>query len=180
MSDVRGFVAAVQERYGLRPVVPLEQPVAIGDIGTIGKDGTWNPVSTTRFRFDISPERIKATRNGRGVWDASSGKDVSFKLFARGETSDLIKTVADARARAEVTFASAESFVFAAKGVTVRTATEMSRVIEAIRLAYHRRKDRPEEGRWYRDFVFVFAVGNADRLTAMLARRAGTTVAVTG
>jgi hypothetical protein len=100
MSDVRGFVAAVQERYGLRPVVPFEQPVEIGDIGTIGKDGTWNPVSTT---------------------------------------------------------------------VTVRSATEMSGVIGAIRLAYHLRKERPEEKRWYRDFAFIFAVGDADRLTAMLA-----------
>jgi hypothetical protein len=180
MSDVRGFVAAIQQRYGMRPVVPLEQPVEIGDIGTIGRDGTWNPVSTTRFRFGVAPEGIRSTKDGRGVWDASSGKDVSFKLYARGQTSELIKNVADAKARAEIAFASSKSFVFAAKGVRLRTATEMSRLIEAIRLAYHQRGDRPEQGRWYKEFAFIIAVGDAERLTAMLARRANTTVAVMG
>jgi len=180
MSAVRGFVAAVQERYGMRPVVPLEQPVEIGDIGTLGRDGTWNPVSTTRFRFGVAPDRIRSTKDGRAVWEASSGKDVSFKLYARGETSQLISNVADAKARAEITFTSSKSFVFAAKGVRLRTATEMSQLIAAIRLAYHQRDDRPEENRWYKDFVFIFAVGDADRLTAILARRAKTTVAVTG
>jgi hypothetical protein len=180
MSDVRGFVAAVQKRYGMRPVVPLEHPIAIGDIGTIGNDGSWNPVSTTRFRFNAAPEGTRRTKAGRGVWNASSGKDVSFKIYGRGETSELIKSVTEAKARAELTFASSESFVFAAKGVTLRTATEVSRLIDAIRLAYHRRRERPEERRWYRNFTFVFAVGDADRLTAMLARRAGTTVAVMG
>lgn len=180
MSVVRRFVAAVQQHYGMRPVVPLEQPVEIGDIGTIGTDGTWNPVSTTRFRFGVAPGDIRATKDSRAVWDLSSGKDVSFKTYARGETSKLISNVADAKARAEITFASSESFVFAAKGVRIRTATEMSQLITAIRLAYHRRARRPEEERWYEDFVFIFAVGDADRLTAMLARQAQTTVAVTG
>lgn len=180
MSAVRGFVTAVQASYGMRPVVPFEQPLEIGDIGTIGPDGTWNPLSTTRFRFGGAPEAIRTTKDGRGVWDLSSGKDVSFKTYARGETSQLISNVADAKARAEVSFASGESFVFAAKGVKIYTATEMSRLISAIRLAYHKRKKLPEEERWYKNFVFIFAVGDADRLTAMLAKQAQTTVAVTG
>ena len=180
MSAVRGFVAAVQERYGMRPVVPLEQPIEIGDIGMIGKDGTWKPVSTTHTRFGVAPEGIRSTRDGRAVWEASSGKDVSFKVYARGETSKLISDVADAKARAEITFASSRSFVFAAKGVRLHTATEMSHLIAAIRLAYYQRNDRPEEERWYKDFAFIFAVGDADRLTAILARQAKTTVVVTG
>lgn len=180
MSAVRGFVAAVQERYGMRPVVPLEQPVEIGDIGMLNRDGTWNPVSTTRFRFGVAPEGIRSTYDGRAVWEASSGKDVSFRLYTRGETSKLISNVADAKARAEITFTSSKSFVFAAKGVRLRTATEMSDLITAIRLAYHQRDNRPEEERWYKDFVFIFAVGDADRLTAILARQAKTTVVVTG
>jgi hypothetical protein len=180
MSAVRGFVATVQRHYGMRPVVPFEQPVEIGDIGRIGRDGTWEPMSTTRFRFGVAPEGIRSTKDGQGVWDASSGKDVSFKLYARGETSRLVSNVTDAKARAEITFVSSESFVFAAKGVTIRTATEVSQLIEAIRLAYHQRKDRPEEGRWHKDFVFIFSIGDAERMTAMLARQANTTVAVTG
>ena len=180
MSVVGKFVAAVQQHYGMRPVVPLEQPVEIGDIGTVGTDGTWNPISTTRFRFGVAPGDVRVTKDGRAVWNLSSGKDVSFKIYARGETSQLISNVADAKARAEITFTSSESFVFAAKGVKIRTATEMSQLIAAIRLAYHQRARRSEEGRWYEDFVFIFAIGDADWLTAMLARQAQTTVAVTG
>ena len=180
MSAVRKFVTAVKERYGMRPVVPFEQPVSIGDIGTIGKDGTWNPLSTTKLRFDVTPEKIRSTKDGRGVWDASSGKNVTFNLYGNGQTSKLIKNVADAKARAEIMFGSRNSWVFAAKGVTVRSATKFSELIEEIRSAYHERHDRPEKERWYKDFVFIFAVGDADQLTAMLARRAKTTVALTG
>ncbi len=178
MADVRRFVASVQERYGMRPVVPFEQPIEIGDIGTIGADGAWNPVSTTKHRFDVTPTGMRKTKHGSGVWSASSGKDVSFKAFADGQVSELVSTIADAKARAEVTFGSSSSFVFAAKDVTIRSATEVGDVIEAIRRAYHERDRRPESERWYKEYVFVFAVGDADRFTAMLANRGGTTVAI--
>lgn len=180
MSSVQKFVTGVQHHYGMRPVVPLEQPLEIGDIGTIGADGTWNPISTTRFRFGVAPGGIRTTKDNRAVWDLSSGKDVSFKTYAQGETSNLISNVGDAKARAEITFTSSESFVFAAKGVRIRTATEMSELIAAVRLAYNQRAHLPEGRRWLKDFVFIFAVGDADRLTAMLARHAKTTIAVTG
>jgi hypothetical protein len=179
MADVRKFVTSVQERYGMRPVVPFEQPIEIGDIGTLGPDGAWNPVSTTRRRFSVAPTGIRTTRDGSGVWSASSGKDVSFKAYAEGEVSQLVSSVADARARAEITFESSSSFVFAAKNVTIRSATEVGDVIEAIRRSYHERDRRPESERWYKEYVFVFGVGDADAFTAMLANRKGTTVAVT-
>lgn len=179
MADVRKFVASVQERYGMRPVVPFEQPIEIGDIGTVGADGAWNPVSTTTRRFNVAPAGIRATKDGSGVWSATSGKDVSFKAYAEGEVSQLISRIADAKARVEVTFDSSSSFVFAAKNVTIRSATEVGDVIEAIRRAYHERDKRPESERWYKEYMFVFAVGDADRFTAMLSNRKGTTVAVT-
>jgi hypothetical protein len=180
MADVRSFVRTVQENYGMRPVVPLEHPIAIGDIGRIGSDGAWEPVSTTRHRFNAVPSDIRSTKDGRGVWDASSGKDISFKAYARGQTSKLIRDFADAKARAEIEFESSNSFVFAAKGVTVRSATEVGDLIEIVRRAYHFRRRLPEGERWTKDLAFVFAVGSAERLTAMLAERADTTVSVTG
>ena len=179
MADVRRFVAIVQERYGMRPVVPFEQPIEIGDIGTLGPDGAWNPVSTTGRRFDVAPSGIRRTKDGSGIWSASSGDDVSFRAYAEGAVSRLVSSVADARARAEITFESSSSFVFAAKNVTIRSATEVGDVIEAIRRAYHERDRLPESGRWYKDYLFVFAVGDAETFTAMLANRKGTTVAVT-
>jgi hypothetical protein len=180
MADVSAFVRAVQENYGMRPVVPLEHPIAIGDIGRIGADGAWEPISTTRHRFNALPSKVRNTKDGRGIWDASSGKDVSFKAYARGQTSQLVRNVADAKARAEIEFGSSKSFVFAAKGVTIRSATEVGELIEKIRRAYHLRRRLPEGERWTKDLAFVFAVGDAQRLTAMLATRANTTVSVTG
>jgi hypothetical protein len=88
--------------------------------------------------------------------------------------------VADAKARTEIDFSSAKSFVFAAKKVTVSSATQMDALIEAIRLAYHNRKHLPEDRRWDANLVFVFAVADAARFVAVLADRAKTTLAVSG
>lgn len=178
MADIAGFVTQVQDRFGMRPVVPLEFPIEIGDIGTIGNDGTWRPISTVRHSFNGYPARVRRATDG-GVWEACSGDDVSFELYGRGETSPLIPVAAHAKARAEITFGSPRSFVLAARGVTVRTATEMDDLIDKIHLAYHTRRQRPEEGRWYRDFTFVFAVADAERFTALLPSNGSARVAIT-
>lgn len=178
MADIAGFVAEVQRRFGMRPVVPLEFPIEIGDIGTIGADGVWHPISTVRHAFNAFPGRIRRSTAG-DVWEACSGEDVSFTLFRRGETSTLIPVAAHAKARAEIAFRSPSSFVLAARGVTVRTATDMDALIDKIHLAYHTRRERPEEGRWYRDFTFVFAVADAERFTALLPSNGSAQVAIT-
>ncbi len=178
MADIAGFVAEVHRRFGMRPVVPLEFPIEIGDIGTIGNDGTWRPLTTVRHTFNGYPGRVRRTSDG-GVWEACSGADVSFELYRRGETSTLVPVAAHAKARAEITFRSSTSFVIAARGVTVRTATDMDELIDRIHLAYHTRRQRPEEGRWYRDFAFVFAVADAERFTAVLPSNGKACVAIT-
>src|SRR3954447_13568074 len=89
MADIAGFVSEVRQQFGMRPVVPLEFPIEIGDIGTIGKDGTWKSISTVRHRFNAQPGRVRRSTDGR-VWHLCSGDDVSFKLYDRGETSQLV------------------------------------------------------------------------------------------
>lgn len=177
MADVAGFVREVHRRFGMRPVFPLEFPIEIGDIGMIGNDGVWRPISTVRHRFHGFPARIRRMVDER-VWEASSGDDVTFTLYERGETSPLIPVAAHAKARTEITFHSPTSFVLAARGVTIRTATEMDELIDKIHLAYHLRRRTPEDGRWYRDFTFVFAVADAERFTALLPSRDEARVAV--
>ena len=113
------------------------------------------------------PGRVRRATDGR-VWELCSGDDVSFHLYDRGETSSLIPAPAHAKARTEITFDSPSAFVLAARGVTVRTATDMDTLIDKIHLAYHTRRQRPEEGRWYRDYAFVFEVADAERFTALL------------
>jgi hypothetical protein len=178
MSNIAGFVHEVHRRYGMRPVVPLEFPIEIGDIGKIANDGAWQPISTVRHRFNGFPGRVHRVADTR-VWKACSGEDVSFRTYGRGETSDLIVKPAHAKPRAEIAFDAPGAFVFAARGVTIRTAAETDDMIDKIRLAYHLRRQRPEEGRWYKEFTFVFAVADAERFTVMVAERERAQVAVT-
>lgn len=178
MADIAGFVTEVHRHFGMRPVVPLEFPIEIGDIGTIGNDGAWRPISTVRHRFHGFPGRVRRATDGR-VWELCSGDDVSFQLYDRGETSSLIPAPAHAKARTEISFDSPSAFVLAARGVTVRTATDMDALIDKIHLAYHTRRQRPEEGRWYKDYAFVFEVADAERFTALLPSNGHARVAIT-
>jgi hypothetical protein len=178
MADIAGFVSEVRRQFGMRPVVPLEFPIEIGDIGMIGSDGSWRPISTVRHRFHGYPGRVRRATDGR-VWELCSGDDVTFKLYDRGETSQLIPVPAHAKARAEITFGSPGAFVLAARGVTVRTATDMEELIDKIHLAYHTRRQRPEEGRWYKEHAFVFEVADAERFTALLPSNGRARVAIT-
>jgi hypothetical protein len=178
MADIAEFVREVRDHFGMRPVVPLEFPIEIGDIGMIANDGTWRPITTVRHRFNAYPGRVRRTTDGR-VWQLSSGDDVSFDLYGRGETSQLIPAPVHAKARAEVTLGSPAAFVLAARGVTVRRAIELEALIDRIHLAYHTRRERPEEGRWYKEFAFVLEVADAERFTALLPANGHARMAIT-
>jgi hypothetical protein len=175
---IQEFVETVYQRYGMRPVVPFEFPIEVGDIGRIASDGSWRPITTVRQQFLSAPGRVHKARDARLIWQACSGEDVSFTTYARGQKSELVPKWVDAKPRAEIVLGSERSFLFAARRITVRTALEMDELIEKIRLAYYTRRQRPEEGRWYSEFNFVFAVGDAQRFTAILPRHAPTKIAV--
>ncbi|MGB2711998.1 MAG: hypothetical protein WBC33_10825 [Conexibacter sp.] len=162
----------------MRPVVPLEFPIEIGDIGTIAGDGSWRPITTVRHRFNSYPARIQRTGLDGEVWTVYSGEDVVFETYGNGELSPLIAKQANAKARVEIQFGSHDAFVFAARGVTIRAAVQLDDMIDKIHLAYHLRRQRPEDGRWYKEFTFVFTVADAERFTALLAKRDGARVAI--
>jgi hypothetical protein len=180
VANIKGFVSGVQGRFGYRPVVPFQTPLAIGDIGVIDKNGVWNPRSTTRDRFGLLPDGIRTAKADEAVWDLASGKDVKFQGYAKGQTSKLIQNVADAKLRTEIEFNSANSFVFAAREVVVKMATQFDALITAIRAAYHNRDNLPEDRRWDANLAFVFAVGDTKRLVAVLAEKANTALLVSG
>lgn len=178
MADVADFVRQVHDRFGMRPVIPLEFPIEIGDIGRIGSDGSWQPLSTVRHFFNGFPGRVRRITDDR-VWHVCSDGDITFTTYANGETSELIARPHRAKARAEIAFRSRAAFVLAAGGLTIRRAEDTDDMIDKIRLAYHTRRQRPEEGRWYKEFTFVFEVADAQRFTAMLAERDAARVVVT-
>jgi len=180
MANIKGFISGVQGRYGMRPVVPFQTPLAIGDIGMIDKNGIWNPRSNTRDRFGLAPEGVRTSQADQVVWDVTSGKDVKFRTYGQGQTSQLIRNVADAKLRAEIEFNSAKSFVFAAREVVVKTATQFDALITAIRAAYLNRDNLPEDRRWDATLAFVFAVANARRFVALLAEKGNTVLSATG
>ena len=39
MANIKGFIEAVQSKYGMRPLVPFETPIEIGDIGRFAPFG---------------------------------------------------------------------------------------------------------------------------------------------
>lgn len=179
MADTAGLVEQVRRRVGMRPVLPLEFPIEIGDIGRIGNDGFWKPISTVRHSFHGVPGRVRRTSDEK-IWEASSEGTVVFERYAKGETSELIPTPAHAKPRTEIAFRSPDAFVLAARGVTIRTAIDLEALIDKIHLAYHTRRQRPEEGRWWKEFTFVFAVADAECFTALWpAAGAGARVAIT-
>jgi hypothetical protein len=180
VANVKGFVSGVQDRFGMRPVVPFQTPLEIGDVGTIDRNGVWNPRSNTRDRFGLVPEGIRTSKANDVVWDLTSGSDVKFRVYALGQTSKLIQNVADAKLRTEIEFNSAKSFVFAARDVVVRAATQFDALITAIRAAYHNRDNLPEDRRWDANLAFVFAVADARRFVALLAERGSTVLSATG
>ncbi len=181
MANLEGFVKKVQEKTGMRPIVPLGTYVKIGDIGRIGPGGQWQPVSTTRRRFRVAPQDVRdVPPKDEGLWDGTSGKEVRFRAYGKGDISKLFPKVADAKIRTEIEFESKRSFVFAARGIRIDQAGDIDDVLRAIRIAYHRREELPQDRRWEKDLCFVFAVGEAKRLTALLSEYADTTVAISG
>jgi len=174
------FIEGVESNWAVRPVAPFGLVVEIGDIGRVGPNGEWEPISTTKRRFDVVPQGIRTQPAGDETWSLTSGRDVTFKAYARGQPSDLIRNVADAEARAEIAFHSSESFAFGASRIRITSASEIGDVLQAIRRAYHERGHLPENQRWEKDLAYVFAVADAESMTALIATQANTTVAVTG
>lgn len=178
MSGESAYVSRVHSKYSVRPVFPLGTQLAIGDVGTLGNGVRWDPVGSLRDIVGAEPEDLRPEPPNEDRWSLDSGDDVKFRVFASGETSDLFKEVANAKVRTEVTLGKSDSFTFGARNVSLTTAHELNGVLRRIRFAYHTRRDLPQEQQWNKDFVYVFALANAEAYTAIIAEQDNTTVAV--
>jgi hypothetical protein len=165
----------------LRPVLKAGATVAIGDIGKMGADGDWHPRGSALSRLGVEPSDVRSQKLGREVvWDAESGQDVTFKLFAKGETSKLYDKVAQAKARAEITFAKSNSFVGSARGIRLHEAHELDAVVAAIRSSYHRRKTLPATKRWEDDDCIIYAVADVSRYAYLFSEQSESSIAAFG
>ena len=179
MSGIEKFVKVVRKERGVLPLVPFGGEIAIGDVGVL-RDGIWEPKTSTKKRLGVEPSDVRDQRDSKMVWDITSGRNIKWAVKAEGDASKLFPDAAKAKARAEITLGSSDSFVFAAQEVTMSTAHEVTHVIEAVRSAYHLRDVLPQDRRWEKDWAFIFAVGDAKGFTALIAEESDTTVAVSG
>jgi hypothetical protein len=159
------------------PIVPLGSPIDVGHVGTLSDENQWQPVTTLQDHLHVEPEGLQIAPANEDSWESTSGKDVSFRVYAEGEASELVPQVANAKARTEVTMAKSESFVFSARNVTITSANNLTAVIKAIRWAYHERRHLSQEERWNKDWVYVFAVADAEHYAALAAKSSHTTIA---
>lgn len=101
------YISASLDHLHMRPVLPLGNPLAIGDVVTIDR-GTLHPIGTVQDLLGVPlgetlpPERKISTtlRSGRGV---------SARLLAKGEASELFPAAPSAKVRLEVSMEGTES-----------------------------------------------------------------------
>jgi hypothetical protein len=157
-------------------VEPLGTRIRRGSIGYFS-DGQWVEVSTTQKMFGISlpPEPGSGDNN---TFDGKSGKGFSFTTKAKGELSDLVPNIADAKARAEISFGSKDGFVMNVRNQTVETTRDLAELMAAIRWAYHYRTALPEGRRWDKKYAVIVGVASADSITAVSSTSANAAIVV--
>lgn len=168
MADIDKLVARTRQAFKLRPTLPLGQDVELGAVGVI-EDDRFQYRGTVATLLGVAPGRLEAAATVEGAKVVSSGRDVRVKFLPRGTRSETFPRVVPNRVRAEVTFAKAEGFLLAAHDVTVRTLAEPNVLFLAILGGL-------VDGTWLDNYVFVHQVGIPRSVTAILPRRADTTV----
>src|SRR4051794_5586508 len=110
MSAIEKYARTVHKDWGMLPVIPFGSPISIGDVGKLSGEDHWEPVTTLKDQLDCKPDGLRTQPSNDDVWDSKSGRDVQIKVYAQGETSELVPQVANAHARAEITLGNSESF----------------------------------------------------------------------
>lgn len=164
MADLDQLVA--KSRRGslkMRPVLPLGQPVALGDCGYI-EDQAFRYLGTSETMLGLPPGEPIAGESLQSV-DVTSGKDVSITVHAKGQPSAAFNLVIDAEAAVEITFASSNSFFVAAENIQVFTMKDPVILLTELLRLY-------KVGAWQKHFCFVYQVGIATSYTAALSHEA--------
>ncbi|MET0459804.1 MAG: hypothetical protein ABW195_11190 [Ilumatobacteraceae bacterium] len=168
------FVAAVQKsEIGLRPVLPLAQPIDIGHVGTVDDAGVFSHKGTISSMLGLNSLGAELPPQATDHLEVTvtSGNDVQVGFGASAKTDGLLAEFANLKAKASIDFGSSDSFFLALKGIKIRQLAEPQLLLNAMLAAY---KQRPR--RWHKDWVFVDRVGIASNLTVILAKEAKTTV----
>jgi hypothetical protein len=159
-------------------VEPLGSTLRLGSIGYFSA-GQWVEVATTKSMFGL---RLSANPGSSqpNSYDGKGGKGFSFAVKAKGEVSELVPNLADAKLRAEVSFGSTDGFVMSVRNQRVETAQELAEIMSAIRWAYHFRDELPEGRRWEKKYAVIVGVAKAESVTAVAASSSKAAIVVEG
>lgn len=147
--------------------------VPLGSIVQYRK-GKWVHLNTVLEKFGVDPRPLPAPPDTvQNNYFGLGGDEFAFKTYAEGKPGKLVTNVADAAARAEVTFGSNGAFMFAVQQQTVKMLGSLEQLFGQIRLAYHTRK-------WEKDWAVVIGVASAKSFAADRGRSKNASMVISG
>lgn len=171
MANIDQLVKKSKNEAKMRPVLPLGQPLSLGAVGFID-GGAFRYMGTAHTMLGVDPGPADS---GVGMPDVEieSGRDFSMRTYAKGETAEGFGQIASGKARAEVSFSSADAFMMAGRGLTVSTLTEPGILAAAMVRAFH-------AGLWEERFCLVYQIAAAKNFTAVLSEQSQSKLLLTG
>ncbi|WP_327385527.1 hypothetical protein [Streptomyces sp. NBC_01207] len=165
MADVDKLVKRCQNStIKMRPVLPLGQPISIGAVGYL-EDHAFRYLGTCETMLGLPPgQPLKG--QGQPQFELVSGKDVHYSTHAEGQTSEAFGVIANANGAVEISFDSDESFLIAARDVSVST---MENPISLLQ----RMLDRFSVNAWKEEYCVVYEIGLAETYTSVISQQSG-------
>ncbi|MFF1636018.1 hypothetical protein, partial [Leifsonia sp. NPDC058248] len=161
---IEKMVEGCRSELQMRPTLPLGQPISLGTVGYLN-DHAFHYLGTTEIMLGREPGN---PIQGTGLPDVqiSSGKDVSLSVLANGETSSTFGKIANLNGSIELSFNASDSFVVAAKDISI---TAMQNPI----LLFPAMIDRYTAGAWKEEYCFIYQIGTPTSFTAVISRQSG-------
>lgn len=152
----------------MRPVVPFQLPVRLGDIVSIARRGDLAIEGSCETKLGLRagnsrPPEGRVTRFRQG----GSGTSCEFRL--NGDASTIMQGAVPLKAGFNISFPSADGWVLAYSNRVSHHLDNQDRFREPIIAAYQR-------GVWDKSWALVVAVGRVDKITLITARTAGTKI----
>ena len=163
-----------EQSGGLVPQEVLGAPeIPLGSIVQY-RDGKWVHLNTVYDRFGVEPRPLPAPSAAvKNNYFGSGGDEFAFKTYAEGTPGKLITNIAEAAARAEVTFGSSGAFMFAVQEQTVRMLGNLEQLFGQIRFAYH-------AGKWEKDWAVVIGIASAKSFAVDRGRNKNASMVISG
>lgn len=165
------LIKEIQGDTDLRLILPFGLTVRLGDVISVGKDGTLKLEGSAKSMLRMSAGKPREG-DERGVdLLQQSKRGTKFSFRAAGTASTLFENLPSADAGFDIEFGSADAWLMALKGRSIDTLDELERFRRPILDAYH-------WGAWRADWALVTAIATVQGITLLAAESSGTKVAL--